>query len=142
MADTELAHPPTIVENLRFTDAGEPYLEGHKCGNCGTVYTTERVACSKCFARGGFETIKLPTTGELYTYSIVYRSYPGIAVPFVSATVDLDGACSLKGTLVDVEPDTDHVTMGMPVEVVFKELEYKNDDGEPYISYFFRPRAA
>ena len=142
MAETALAHPPTIVENLRFTDAGEPYLEGYRCGSCGTVYAAERMACSKCFARGGFETIKLPTTGELYTFSIVHRSYPGIPVPFVSATVDLDGACSLKGTLIDVEPDPDHVKTGMRVEVIFKELDYKNDDGIPYVSYFFRPQAA
>jgi len=142
MSDTLNANPPVLVPFLKVDGAGAPYLEGQKCGTCGTVYTTERVACSKCFARGGFEAVRLPTTGELYTFTIIYRSYPGIPVPFVSATVDLDGGAHVKGTLIDVEPDLDHVKMGMPVEVVFKQLEYKNKDGQPYISYFFRPRAA
>jgi uncharacterized OB-fold protein len=63
-------------------------------------------------------------------------------VPFVSATVDLDGACALKGTLVDVIPDPEHVRMGMKVEVVFRELEHRNKEGRAYVSYFFRPRQA
>ena len=141
MSETETLDPPVLVDYLKFGADGAPYLEGEKCGSCGQVYVGARMACSKCFARGGFETIALPTTGELYTFSIVYRSYPGIPVPFVSATVDLDGACSLKGTLIDVEPDPAHVKTGMRVEVVFKELDYKNKDGRPYVSFFFRPVA-
>src|SRR5689334_23852397 len=57
----------------------------------------------------------------LYAYSIVHRSFPGVAVPYVSAIVDLDGGGSLKGNLIDVEPDPAKLTLGMPVDVVFKE---------------------
>ncbi|MBI1181698.1 MAG: hypothetical protein GC201_14195 [Alphaproteobacteria bacterium] len=139
MTETALADPPTIVPFLKFDERGAPFLAGSRCADCGTVYAGERMACSKCFSRKPFEAVRLPTTGELYTFSIVYRSYPGIQVPFVSATVDLDGACALKGTLVDVAPDTDHVKMGMKVEVVFRELEHKDKQGRPYVSYFFVP---
>lgn len=142
MTDTALANPPTIVPFLKFGADGAPYLEGQQCADCGEIYTTERMACSKCFSRKPFKAVKLPTSGELYTFSIVHRSYPGIKVPFVSATVDLDGACSLKGTLIDVEPDPNHVKTGMRVEVVFRELEHKNKEGRTYVSYFFRPRQA
>lgn len=142
MTDTALANPPTIVPFLKFGADGAPYLEGQQCADCGEIYTTERMACSKCFSRKPFKAVKLPTSGELYTFSIVHRSYPGIKVPFVSATVDLDGACSLKGTLIEVEPHPEHVKTGMKVEVVFRELEHKNKEGRTYVSYFFRPRQA
>lgn len=133
---------PVLVDYLKFESSGEPYLEGSKCSKCGTTYLGSRMGCSKCFARAdAMETIKLPTSGELYTYTIVYRSYPGIEVPFISATVDLDDACAIKGTLIDVEPDPEHVKSGMRVELVFKELEYKNKEGIPYVSYFFQPAA-
>lgn len=141
MSETINESPPVLVPYLKFTDKGEPYLEGHKCGNCGTTYLSERMACSKCFARGGFSAVHLPTTGSLWTYSIIHRSYPGIAVPFVSATVDLDDACSIKGTLIDIDPDPEAIEPGLRVELVFKQLEYKNKKGAPYVSFFFRPAA-
>ncbi len=139
MTEAQTQNPPTLLPELKFTGEGEPYLEGQKCGACGTVFLGERVACAKCFARGGFTAIALPTTGELWSYSIVHRSYPGIAVPFVSATVDLDDACSIKGTLIDIEPDPDVVKPGLRVDLVFKQLEHKNKEGIPYVSYFFKP---
>lgn len=139
---SDVQHPPVLVDYLKFTDKGKPYLEGTRCTQCGTSYVGSRMACSKCFAgEDALETITLPTTGELYTYTIVHRSYPGIKVPFVSATIDLDDACSIKGTVIDVEPDPEHVKPGMRVEMVFEELEYKNKEGAPYVSYFFRPAA-
>ncbi len=140
MSGTDLAHPPSIVPFLKFGADGAPYLEGQQCADCGTVYTGARMACSKCFSRKPFKPVRLPTTGELYTFSIIHRSYPGIAVPFVSATVDLDGACALKGTLVDVTPDPAHVRMGMRVEVVFRELAHRDKDGRAYVSYVFVPK--
>ena len=39
------------VDYLKIPDEGEPYLEGHKCENCGAVFLGERSVCSKCFAR-------------------------------------------------------------------------------------------
>jgi uncharacterized OB-fold protein len=98
------------------------------------------MACSKCFARSdALETVTLPTTGSLYSWTTVYRSYPGIPVPFVSATVDLDGACSLKGTLIDVDPDPVKLVSGSRINVIFKELEYKDKEDRPFVSFFFSP---
>ncbi len=55
------------------------------------MYLGERAVCSKCGSRDTIEAVKLSTTGKLYVYSIVYRSFPGIEVPYISAIVDLDG---------------------------------------------------
>jgi uncharacterized OB-fold protein len=97
--------------------------------------------CSKCGARDQLETKRLSDRGTLYAYSIVHRSFPGVAVPYVSAVVDLEGGGSIKGNLIGVEPDPEKIAFGMPVDVVYKDaLGRKDADGNSYVSYFFEPR--
>ena len=129
-----------VVEYLKLPEGGEPYLEGHKCGQCGSIFLGERNVCSNCFARDSMQSIKLNNTGKLYSYSIVFRSFPGIEVPYISAIVDLDGGGTVKGNLIDCEPDPDKISFDMPVEVIFDDaLGRKDKDGNSYISYFFKP---
>ena len=45
------------VSYLKIPDDGDPYLEGHKCGNCGAVFLGERSVCSKCFSRDNMSAI-------------------------------------------------------------------------------------
>jgi uncharacterized OB-fold protein len=132
--------PLPAVDYLKIPEAGEPFLEGSKCQNCGAVFLGARHVCSKCATRDSMETIRLGETGTLYSYSIVHRSFPGIEVPFVSAIVDLDDGGTLKGNLVDVEPDPDQIPFGMPVKVVFRDaLGRKDRDSNSYLSFFFVP---
>ena len=134
--------PLPAVDYLKIPDDGDPYLEGHKCGSCGATFLGDRTVCSKCGARDQIEAVKLPDTGNLYVYSIVHRSFPGIEVPYVSAVVDLDDGTAIKGNLINVEPDPEKIPFGMPVEVVFDDaLGRKDRDGNSYLSYFFQPRA-
>jgi uncharacterized OB-fold protein len=141
MSDANAAQPLPVVDWLKLDD-GDPYIEGHKCKACDAVYLGERDTCSHCGGRGQIETTRLANTGKLYVYSIVHRSFPGIEVPYVSAIVDLDGGGTLKGNLINVEPDPEKIQFGMPVEVVYKDaLGRKDKDGNSYISYFFQPRS-
>lgn len=135
------AQPLPVVDYLKIPEGGDPYLEGHKCGACGAMYLGERTVCSKCGARDQMETTKLPNQGKLYSYAIVHRSFPGIDVPYVSAVVDLEDGSTLKGNLINIEPDPDKIEFGMPVEVVFDDaLGRKDREGNSYLSYFFQPR--
>jgi uncharacterized OB-fold protein len=87
------------------------------------------------------QTKRLSNRGTLYAFSIVHRSFPGVAVPYVSAVVDLDGGGSIKGNLVNVEPDPEMIAFGMPVEVIYRDaLGRKDAEGRAYVSYFFQPR--
>ena len=132
--------PLPAVRYLRVPDAGEPYLEGSRCAECGAVFLGERENCARCGARGALDTIRLADTGELYSYCIVHRSFPGIEVPYVSAIVDLDGGGTVKGNLVKVAPDPARITFGMPVRVVYGDaLGRKDRDGNAYMAYFFEP---
>ena len=129
-----------VVDYLKLPEEGDPYLEGHKCSKCASIFLGERKVCSNCFARDSIEAIKLENTGKLYSYSIVFRSFPGIEVPYISAIVDLDGGGTVKGNLIDCEPDPEKIEFDMPVEVVFDDaLGRKDKDGNSYISYFFKP---
>ena len=86
------------------------------------------------------ETIQLANKGKLYAYSIVYRSFPGIQVPYISAIVDLEGGGTVKGCLINIDPDPEKLEFDMPVEVVYQDaLGRKDRDGNSYISYFFQP---
>ena len=129
-----------VVPFLKIPEDGDPYLEGHKCKECGAIFLGERSICSSCSARDKIEPIKLSNQGELYVFSIVYRSFPGIDVPYVSAIVDLEGGGTVKGNLINVEPTPEKVQMGMPVEVVYRVAPTKDRDGNEYLSYYFQPR--
>ena len=129
-----------VVDYLKLPENGEPFLEGHKCSKCDAMFLGERKVCSSCFSRGSLEAVKLNNTGKLYSYSIVFRSFPGIDVPYISAIVDLDGGGTIKGNLIDVEPDPEKIKFDMPIEVIFDDaLGRKDADGNSYISYFFKP---
>ena len=128
------------VDYLIVPDKGDPYLEGHKCNVCGAIFLGERTVCSKCFARDKMSKVKLSNKGTLYSYSIVYRSFPGIDVPYISALVDLEDGGTIKGNLINVEPDPENVDFGMKVKVVYGDaLGRKDKDGNSYMSYFFEP---
>jgi len=129
-----------VVEYLKLPEDGDPYLEGHKCEDCNSMFLGEREVCSNCTVRGKIKPVKLSNKGKLYSYSITFRSFPGIDVPYISAIVDLEGGGTVKGNLIDCEPDPDKIEFDMPVEVVFDDaLGRKDAEGNSYISYFFKP---
>lgn len=139
MSETASA-PLPVVDYLKLPADGEPYLEGHQCGECNAIFLGERSNCGKCGARDTIKAMKLSNKGKLYVYCIVHRSFPGIDVPYISAIVDLEGGGTVKGNLINVEPDPEKLTFDMPVEVVYQDaLGRKDADGNSYISYFFQP---
>lgn len=144
-ADTEgqaaAGGPLPVVPYLKIPDDGEPYLEGQECKACGAIFLGERETCSKCGESGRLEARKLSNQGELYVFSIIHRSFPGIEVPYVSAIVDLEGGGTVKGNLVGVDPTPEKVKMGMPVEVVYQIAPRKDAEGNEYLTYYFQPRS-
>ncbi|MBO6657112.1 MAG: Zn-ribbon domain-containing OB-fold protein [Pseudomonadales bacterium] len=132
--------PLPVVDWLKGAGTEDPYLEGHKCGECGAVFLGQRENCSSCGARDQMSPTRLSTKGKLYSYSIVHRSFPGIEVPYISAIVDLEGGGTVKGNLINIDPDPEKIEFDMPVEVVFDDaLGRKDRDGNSYVSYFFQP---
>ncbi len=134
--------PRPAVPYLKIPEGAEPYLEGHKCRQCGEIYIGARTVCSRCFARDQMDAVRLPNRGKLYNFTIVHRNFPGVKVPFVSAIVDLEGGGTVTGNLVDIEPDPTKITFDMPVEVVYRDAGRTDKDGNSYLAYFFVPATA
>jgi uncharacterized OB-fold protein len=103
-----------LVEYLVLGDT--PHLVASRCTGCGAKFFDRRNACAGCFETS-FEPVDVATEGEVRAFTIVAHAAPGITVPFVAAVIDCDGT-SVRGNLVDVEPDADHVHTGMKVRLI------------------------
>ena len=137
---TSTQSPLPAVDYLKLPDDGDPYLEGSSCQKCNAIYPGARDVCAKCGTRDEMKTIRLSDKGKLYVYCIVHRSFPGIQVPYISAVVNLEGGGTVKGILLDVDPDPEKIAFDMPVKVVYRDaLGRKDAEGNSYISYFFQP---
>jgi uncharacterized OB-fold protein len=52
----------------------------------------------------------------LRTFTIVHFAAEGVAVPFVAGVVDCDGT-AVRGNVINVPPDPEHVHVGMKVRL-------------------------
>jgi uncharacterized OB-fold protein len=128
---------PTQVPLVDYLVLGEnPHLIAHQCRSCGARFFDRRNACASCGGQD-FETVEIPTTGEVRTFTIVSFAAPGIPVPFVAAVVDCGGT-SVRANLVNVEPDPEHVRTGMKVRLTTFPIG-TDDEGTEAIGFGFEP---
>ena len=141
MAEAVTALPGKPATSIvQVSDTGEPWLRGYRCGVCGVVVAEPTLCCRACGSRTAPAEIRLGTTGSLFTWAVVHRSFPGVAVPFVSAIIDLDDGLTVKGTLRGIEPADLYV--GLPVVAVFDDAGGATDaQGAGYIGFHFEPLA-
>jgi len=126
----QIAH----VDYLALGD--DPHLVAHECTGCGARYFDRRNACARC-SRNEFSSVDIPTGGEVRAFTIVSVAAPGIPVPFVAAVVDCGGT-SVRGNLINVEPDAAHVTTGMKVRLATYSLGL-DEAGTEAIAFGFEP---
>ena len=96
-----------IVPFLRVPEKypEEPaYLWGSKCKSCGTVYLGSRLACASCASTGPFEETRLSDEGEIYVFSVVYQTVPGLEAPYVAAIIDLPEGVSVRANVYGLDP--------------------------------------
>ena len=124
-----------LVDYLVLGD--EPHLVAHECTACGARFFDRRNACASCFATE-FRDVPIGTEGEVRSFTIVTFAAPGVPVPFVAGVVDCDGT-SVRANLINVEPDPEHVTLGMKVRLATYSLG-TDDDGVEAIGYGFEPQ--
>lgn len=140
MTDTT-ALPRPAANYIVLPEHGRPHLSFLRCRACGAQFLeAERLACGRCAARDGFDAHVPGDHGTLHSFSIVYRGFPGVTVPFVSAIVDLDDGPTLKGNLRGLTIAPEAIAAGMRVKVVFDDALGRTDAaGNSYISHFFEP---
>lgn len=123
-----------LVEYLALEP--QPHLVAHECSSCGARYFDRRNACANCEA-DDWKQVDIATQGEVRAFTIVSMAAPGVPVPFVAAVVDCDGT-SVRGNLIDVEPDDQHVSLGMKVELATTSVGV-DDNGVEAVGFGFRP---
>jgi uncharacterized OB-fold protein len=102
-----------LVDYLVLGD--DPHLVANECTACGARFFDRRNACAACEGTS-FERKRVPAEGEVQAFTIVSFAAPGVPVPFVASVVDCDGT-SVRGNLVNVEADPEHVKLGMKVRL-------------------------
>lgn len=115
---------------------GEPHLVANECTSCGARFFDRRNACAGCF-NTEFRKVDIQTTGTVRAFTIVAFAAPGIPVPFVAAVIDCGGT-SVRGNLINVQPDPDHVTLGMNVRLATYSLG-ADANGSEAIAFGFEP---
>ncbi len=131
---TETASRVPLVSYLRLEPT--PHLVANECTSCGARFFDRRNACAACFATE-FRTVDIPTEGELVSFTIVTFAAPGVPVPFVAGVVKC-GTTSVRGNIVNIAADPEHVKLGMRVRLTTTSLG-TDDNGAEGIGFGFEP---
>lgn len=128
-------HLPVVdVETAAFWDAcREHRLLLRHCNACGTTSFYPRPFCPACWS-DDVGWVEASGRATLYTWSVVHRNdLPPFdeRVPYVAAIVELDEGPRMMTNVVDVAHD--HLRIGMPLEVVFR------DEADDIVIPVFRP---
>jgi uncharacterized OB-fold protein len=121
-----------LVDYLVLGDS--PHLEANECAGCGARFFDRRNACASCSGTE-FRKVAIATEGELRSFTIVSFAAPGVPVPFVAGIVDCDGT-SVRGNVINTEPDPEHVRLGMKVRLATYPVG-TDDDGTEAIGFGF-----
>jgi uncharacterized OB-fold protein len=114
----------------------EPHLEASECAQCGARFFDRRNACASCSGTE-FKPVAIATSGEVRAFTIVSLAAPGIPVPFVASVIDCDGT-SVRGNIINTEPDPEHVTLGMKVKLATYVVG-QDDQGVEAVGFGFEP---
>ncbi len=124
-----------LVDYLVLGDA--PHLAAQECTSCGARFFDRRNACASC-GLTEFRTVEIPDEGEVKAFTIVSFAAPGVPVPYVAALVDCGGT-SVRANLINVTPDPEHVTLGMPVRLATAVIG-TDGEGTEAIGFGYEPR--
>ena len=128
-----------IKEGLfKLPSDGDPgYLIASKCKGCGEYFHPKREICLNCYGED-LEEVPLSKRGKIYTFTIARTKYPHtpIAVPFVTAQVELPEKVQALSLITDVDPEK--VQIGTEVELYFWKTG-EDEQGNEVMAYAFRP---
>ena len=119
-----LVHPYIDNGNRGFWESLRNHvLSIQRCQNCGFRAHPPRPMCPRCLSSDmGWE----PSAGRgvVHTWvNFVYdrAGYPGIKCPYAVAVVELDEGVRIISNIVEMDPAD--ITIGMPVEAVFTDID-------------------
>jgi len=114
-------------------------LIGEVCPHCDSKIFPPRDICPDC-GKEAKDEFAFSGEGEVYSYTTIYNAPSGFEhiIPYTVALVQLEEGPLVTAQLTDV--DEDHVSIGMPVEMVTRKLREDGDErGMLVYGYKFRP---
>jgi uncharacterized OB-fold protein len=124
-----------LVDYLTLGDP--PHLTAKECAVCSARFFDRRNACAACGSDAGFDEVAVDREGVVRAFTIVSFAAPGVPVPFVAAVVDCGGT-SVRGNLVNISPDPEHVQLGMRVRLITVSAGF-DTAGTEAVAYGFEP---
>jgi uncharacterized OB-fold protein len=115
----------------------DPHLLARECATCGALFFDHRKTCASC-GGGDFASRRVTGQGVVRAFTIVYRATPDVAVPYVSAVIDLDGGGTVKSNLLDVGTDPDAIPVGMRASLTTFSIG-SDAEGTEAVCFGFRP---
>jgi uncharacterized OB-fold protein len=133
-----------VVSRYTAGLAGERFLRavkdegrilGARCTQCDRTYVPATIFCERCLGALD-EWVDVGTRGQVHTYTLLYEDLDGVRLdtPEIVAFVRL-GNGGLVHRLGEVQAEA--VTIGMPVEAVFKPADER--EGSILDIVYFRP---
>lgn len=137
-----------IVEFLELPsdNLDEAYIKAlvNKDGTAAYLYSAHRRYDAKAgdLDENSLKPARLSTEGEVWVYTIVHQSFPGVPTPFVGAIIDLavEGYDNLtvpiRANVAEVEADPDKVQMGMKVKLRARAIRKDKEGNDVVIPEF------
>lgn len=138
MRDERQPMPTPNPDTQEFWDGCKNHeFRIQRCKSCGTFRHYPRPACFNCQS---FDTewVTIGGRGTIYSYTIAQHSFHPFfrdKVPYAVVVVELDEAPGVRMASNMVDCPVDAVQCGMPVDVVWEDLDDK------ITLYKFRPLA-
>jgi len=114
---------PTLDEPSAFfwTSGADGRLRLLRCSPCGYFLHPPGPLCPRCHSRE-LAPVEVSGRGTLHSFTVNFQPWDGVGDTYVLGLVSLEEQPDVRLTtnLVDVEPDA--VRIGMPVEVVFEDV--------------------
>jgi uncharacterized OB-fold protein len=116
---------PDALTAFFWDGAREHKLLIQRCQVCGFYNHPPRDACRNCLSTE-LAPSQVSGKGKLYSYTVAQQAFhPAFVdrVPYIVATITLDEQPGLQVLSNVVGCDEDELTMDMPVEVTFEQID-------------------
>ncbi len=114
------------------------YFWGMQCGSCDAKFLGARLACGKCGDSDKLSEVTFGDEGEIYVFSVVHQTVPGLEAPYVGAIIDLDDGVSIRANVYGLDPEKpDASWFGKRVKM-FTEVTAQDRDGNDVVAAKFK----
>ncbi|MHA1238150.1 MAG: Zn-ribbon domain-containing OB-fold protein [Candidatus Odinarchaeia archaeon] len=124
---------------IQWRDIPQHYrLEATQCIKCGNITFPPKPACPSCKSTD-LEKIKLPTKGKVLTYTVIHTAPQKFTLytPYIVAIIELENGAKITAQITDCTPE--EISIGTPVEAVFRRISAYGEKGTIVYGYKFRP---